>query len=190
MTPSSAPWCSSPDNRRSRNDCSRAVARPKSPSTSSLRAATDPFPDTEPMAVNAASTPVSVSDGSAAGGAVPQRGPADPDLALRQLPGQIRDRDRDLGRARLVQRPGEDPTLASRDDVPPPPPRRRPSRSAAPWHSPPSPRRRTSGHSPACCPEWSPMTAGRATAGIFAGFFARTAGIGRGLPARPREPPS
>ena len=69
MTPSSAPWRSSPDSSRNRNACSCAVARLSSSSTSRLRAATDPFPDTEPIAVNAASTSVSVSVGWSAGGA-------------------------------------------------------------------------------------------------------------------------
>ena len=68
ITPSSAPWCSSPDSSRRRNACSLAVARPNSSSTSCLRVACEPLPDAAPIAVNAASTSVRVSVAVSAGG--------------------------------------------------------------------------------------------------------------------------
>ena len=77
ITPSSAPWRSSPDSSPTRNRCSSAVARPNSSPTSALRAAAEPFPDTAPMAESAASTSLSDSDGAAAG-ANPSRSAAQP----------------------------------------------------------------------------------------------------------------
>ena len=77
MTPSSAPWRSSPESRPTRNRCSSAVARPNSSPTSALRAAAEPFPDTAPIALNPESTSDSVSVGACAG-ANPSRSAAQP----------------------------------------------------------------------------------------------------------------
>ena len=77
ITPSSAPWRSSPDSRPTRNRCSSAVARPNSSPTSALRAAAEPFPDTAPIALNPESTSDSVSVGACAG-ANPSRRAAQP----------------------------------------------------------------------------------------------------------------
>ena len=68
ITPSSAPWRSSPDSSRTRKYCSCAVAAPITASISRFRSATDPFPATEPIRVNASSTSRTVSDGASAGG--------------------------------------------------------------------------------------------------------------------------
>ena len=68
MTPSSAPWRSSPESRPNRNRCSSSVARPNSSLTSALRAAADPFPEIAPMAEKPESTSDRVSEGVAAGG--------------------------------------------------------------------------------------------------------------------------
>jgi len=68
MTPSSAPWCSSPESRPNRNRCSSSVARPNSSLTSALRVAAEPFPETAPIAEKPASTSLSVSVGVSAGG--------------------------------------------------------------------------------------------------------------------------
>ncbi len=68
MTPSSAPWRSSPESRPNRNRCSSSVARPNSSLTSALRAAAEPFPETAPIAEKPASTSLSVSVGVSAGG--------------------------------------------------------------------------------------------------------------------------
>ena len=68
MTPSSAPWRSSPESRPKRNRCSSSVARPNSSLTRALRAAADPFPATAPMADNPESTSDRVSVGVSAGG--------------------------------------------------------------------------------------------------------------------------
>ncbi len=46
ITPSSAPWRSSPESKRTRNRCSSAVAAPNSSPTCRLRSAADPFPAT------------------------------------------------------------------------------------------------------------------------------------------------
>ncbi len=67
MTPSSAPWRSSPESRPTRNRCSSAVARPNSSPTSALRAAAEPFPATAPIAEKPESTSDRVSVGAAAG---------------------------------------------------------------------------------------------------------------------------
>ena len=67
ITPSSAPWRSSPDSRPTRNRCSSRVARPNSSPTSALRAVAEPFPDTAPIAEKAESTSLSVSVGASAG---------------------------------------------------------------------------------------------------------------------------
>ena len=77
ITPSSAPWRSSPESRPTRNRCSSAVARPNSSPTSALRAAAEPFPDTAPIALNPESTSDSVSVGACAG-ANPSRSAAQP----------------------------------------------------------------------------------------------------------------
>ena len=77
MTPSSAPWRSSPESRPTRNRCSSAVARPNNSPTSALRAAAEPFPDTAPIEPNPASTSDSVSVGACAG-ANPSRRAAQP----------------------------------------------------------------------------------------------------------------
>ena len=68
MTPSRAPWRSSPDSSRTRKYCSSAVAALSSSPTSSLRAAADPLPASAPIRVNASSTAPTVSDGFSAGG--------------------------------------------------------------------------------------------------------------------------
>ena len=68
ITPSSAPCRSSPDSSPNKNRCSAAVARPNSSPTSALRAAAEPFPDTAPIAENAASTSARPSVGEAAAG--------------------------------------------------------------------------------------------------------------------------
>jgi hypothetical protein len=68
MTPSSAPWRSSPESRPYRKRCSSSVARPNSSLTSALRAAAEPFPATAPIAAKPASTSLKVSVGTSAGG--------------------------------------------------------------------------------------------------------------------------
>ena len=68
MTPSSAPWRSSPESRPYRNRCSSSVARPNSSLTSALRAAADPFPESAPIAEKPASTSLRVRVGVSAGG--------------------------------------------------------------------------------------------------------------------------
>ena len=86
ITPTSAPWRSSPPRRRRRNVCSASVALANNPVTSSARRACDPFPATVPISVNLASTCSTSSDGSAAGGGSERsETPADADLPLRQL---------------------------------------------------------------------------------------------------------
>ena len=120
ITPSRAPWRSSPDSSPARNCCSARVARPNSSPTRARRAAADPFPATAPIAEKAASTSDKLSVGAAAGanpscGAgpggpaqnLPQGRPADPDLPLRQLSGQVPDRDRHLQRPGRTQRAGQ-----------------------------------------------------------------------------------
>ena len=77
MTPSSAPWRSSPESRPTRNRCSSSVARPNSSPTSALRAAADPFPETAPIAEKPASTSDRVSVG-AVRGRNPSRSAAQP----------------------------------------------------------------------------------------------------------------
>ena len=77
ITPSSAPWRSSPESRPTRNRCSPAVARPNSSPTSALRAAAEPFPDTAPIASNPELTSDKVSVGVSAG-ANPSRRAAQP----------------------------------------------------------------------------------------------------------------
>ena len=67
ITPSSAPWRSSPDSSPARNCCSARVARPNSSPTRARRAAADPFPATAPIAEKAASTSDKLSVGAAAG---------------------------------------------------------------------------------------------------------------------------
>ena len=67
ITPSSAPWRSSPESRPTRNRCSSRVARPNSAPTSALRAAAEPLPDTAPIAEKPESTSLSVSAGASAG---------------------------------------------------------------------------------------------------------------------------
>ena len=89
ITPTRAPCRSSPPSRRRRKVCSVSVAAANSPLTSSARRACDPFPATWPISLNAAST---LQHGQRRlvrrGRQRAQRRPADPDLALRQLPGQ------------------------------------------------------------------------------------------------------
>ena len=68
MTPSSAPWRSSPESSPNRNRCSSSVARLNSSLTSALRAAAEPFPETAPIAAKPASTSLSVSVGVSADG--------------------------------------------------------------------------------------------------------------------------
>jgi hypothetical protein len=65
ITPSSAPWRSSPESRRIRKCCSSMVAAPITSSTSRFRSATEPGPSTAPISLKAASTPRTVSDGAA-----------------------------------------------------------------------------------------------------------------------------
>ncbi len=77
ITPSSAPWRSSPESRPTRNRCSSRVARPNNSPTSALRAAVEPFPETAPIAEKAESTSLSVSAGASAG-ANPSRSAAHP----------------------------------------------------------------------------------------------------------------
>ncbi len=67
MTPSSAPWRSSPESKPTRNRCSSSVARPNSSPTRALRADADPFPQTAPIAEKPASTSLRVSVGVSAG---------------------------------------------------------------------------------------------------------------------------
>ena len=108
ITPSSAPWRSSPESRPTRNRCSSPVARPNSSPTSALRAAAEPFPDTAPIALNPESTSDRVSVGRGRRGEpVPQRRPADADLPLRQLTRQVGHGDRHLERPGLAQRGGQ-----------------------------------------------------------------------------------
>ena len=67
IRPMSAPWRSSPPSSRRRNVCSASVAALKTALISSDLRAWEPLPATAPISVNAASTPRTVSDGSAAG---------------------------------------------------------------------------------------------------------------------------
>jgi hypothetical protein len=68
ITPSSAPWRSSPPSSRIRKRCSPSVARPNRPASSRRRSAWEPGPDCRPISSKARSTSSSSSDGSAAGG--------------------------------------------------------------------------------------------------------------------------
>jgi len=68
ITPSSAPWRSSPESSRTRKYCSSAVAAPMTASTSRFRSATEPGPTNAPISLKDASTPGTVSDGAAEGG--------------------------------------------------------------------------------------------------------------------------
>ena len=56
MTPSWAPWRSSPVSSATRKRCSGSVARAKSAASASRRAACDPGPAIAPIASHAAST--------------------------------------------------------------------------------------------------------------------------------------
>ena len=73
ITPSSAPWRSSPESSPIRNRCSAAVARPNSSATSRRRSACDPGPASRPIRSKAASTPATVRDGSGAGSGASRR---------------------------------------------------------------------------------------------------------------------
>ena len=65
MTPSCAPWRSSPVSSATRKRCSGSVARAKSAASASRRAACDPGPAIAPIASHAASTSLSASVGLA-----------------------------------------------------------------------------------------------------------------------------
>ena len=67
ITPSSAPWRSSPDSSARRKRCSRSVARPNRSASATRRAPCEPGPLSPPMCAQAASTSPTVSDGDAAG---------------------------------------------------------------------------------------------------------------------------
>ena len=68
ITPSSAPWRSSPDSSRTRKYCSLSVAAPSTSPMSRFRSAADPLPLCAPILLNASSTSPTVSDGVSAGG--------------------------------------------------------------------------------------------------------------------------
>ena len=67
MTPSWAPWRSSPVSSATRKRCSGSVARAKSAASASRRAACDPGPAIAPIASHAASTSTSERPASTAG---------------------------------------------------------------------------------------------------------------------------
>ncbi len=67
ITPSNAPWRSSPVSSRRRNACSSAVAAPNSPLSRAARRAVDPAPEVCASSSRAASTAATGSDGSGAG---------------------------------------------------------------------------------------------------------------------------
>ncbi len=67
ITPSSAPWRSSPVMSPIRNSCSDAVAAPSSAPSASFRRCAEPAPVMVVRPVSARSTPVTVSVGSSAG---------------------------------------------------------------------------------------------------------------------------
>ena len=67
MTPSWAPWRSSPVSSATRKRCSGSVARAKSAASASRRAACDPGPAMAPIASHAASASLSESVASVAG---------------------------------------------------------------------------------------------------------------------------
>ena len=92
MTPSCAPWRSSPVSSATRKRCSGSVARAKSAPSASRRAACEPGPAIAPIASHAASTSLSASVASRRRrGQVAQRAVADPDLALAQLAREVGD---------------------------------------------------------------------------------------------------
>jgi hypothetical protein len=66
ITPSSAPWRSSPTSRRSRKSCSGAVARSNTARNCAPRSAAEPLPVVAAMRLSAASTSRSVSVACAA----------------------------------------------------------------------------------------------------------------------------
>ena len=68
ITPSSAPWRSSPTSSRTRKSCSPSVARPNTFLSSRNRSPAAPFPRIASSRWNAASTSASVSVASAAAG--------------------------------------------------------------------------------------------------------------------------
>ncbi len=63
ITPSSAPWRSSPVSSRRRKACSSAVAAPNSSPSSAARRAVDPVPDVPASSSSVASTALTSSDG-------------------------------------------------------------------------------------------------------------------------------
>ncbi len=67
ITPSSAPWRSSPPTSSRRNFCSSAVARSNNASTAARRLACDPAPANSDSSANAASTSSIVSEAVSAG---------------------------------------------------------------------------------------------------------------------------
>ena len=67
ITPSRAPWRSSPTRRRTRKSCSAAVARANRAWSNPLRAAAEPLPAVVATAASAASTSRRDSDGALAG---------------------------------------------------------------------------------------------------------------------------
>ena len=69
MTPSRAPWRSSPVSNRRRNACSSAVAAPNSSASRAARRAVEPVPVVAARASSVASTAATSSRGSATGAA-------------------------------------------------------------------------------------------------------------------------
>ena len=101
MTPSWAPWRSSPVSSATRKRCSGSVARAKSAASASRRAACEPGPAIAPIASHAASTSTSASVGLDRGrGQIAQRAVAHADLALAQLARQVGHRRSPPRRAR------------------------------------------------------------------------------------------
>ena len=116
MTPSSAPWRSSPEISARRKPCSRSVARPNSaPSACAGRPASRGR--TARRCRAAASTSATVRLGSAAGGGVRAATPSRPRWALAQLARQVGDAD-STSAGEAAQRPGERLGLGAARAVP------------------------------------------------------------------------
>ena len=122
MTPSSAPWRSSPRKSPTRNRCSASVARPKSAASSSRRAACEPRPGD---ARRSATRPRRRRAARSVGGGAPARGAGGaPPSRRRSSPAAARPRGRRPRRQPPPGAPARD-TSASRDDLREPRRRRR-----------------------------------------------------------------
>ena len=109
ITPSSAPWRSSPRRSRPRSCPSGSVARANSPVSTAWRSATDPGPVMPSIVVTARSTSATVRVGSAAGVTSTLRTDAQPmpTRPCRGRPTRKPDRGFDLGGIQAAEQVGQ-----------------------------------------------------------------------------------